>query len=169
MDPLSLMLGVSGLALNLFGGISKTQGAKQANLAQQQEVRLQQQQEAVRQKYMEMDARRKSLEILRTQQRASAMALNTAVSQGAQGGSGLAGGLAQIAGQSNTNLQGVTNALGFGQQMFGLNAQISGTKIGQLQGQQTMSEGAGYSALGDTFIKSIGPLKQLTGLKSMTS
>lgn len=163
MDPLSLMLGVSGLALNLFGGIQKSKGAAAANAAQQREVQLQLQQEAVRQKYMESDARRKSLEILRNQQRASALALNNATTQGAQFGSGLQGGLSQISGASNTNLQGVSNAVGFGQQMFGINSQISGTKIGQLQGQQMSSEGAGYQALGDTFIKSMGPVKQLTG------
>lgn len=161
MDPISLALGVSGLALNLFGGFSKAAGAKAANAAQQREVQLQLQQEAVRQKYMESDAKRKSLEALRTQQRAQALAINNAVTQGAQFGSGLSGGLAQISGQTNTNLQGISTAVGFGQQMFGINSQISQTKQQQLAGQQQISEGQGLSSLGDTFIKSIGPMHQL--------
>lgn len=167
MDPFSLMLGVSGLALQLFGTADKAAGAYAANKAQQQEVQLQQQQEAVRMQYMETDAKRKNLQILRTQQQANALATNNAVTQGAQFGSGLQGGLGQISGQSNTNAQGVNLALMQGRQMFGLNSQISQTKLGQLAGQQQMSEGAGLQSAGGSLIGAMKPVHQMLGYNTV--
>lgn len=166
MDPFSLLLGVSGLALQLFGASQKQEGASAATAAQKQEVGLQQQQEAVKMKFMETDARRKNLEVLRNQQRAMALATNNATTQGAQFGSGLSGGLGQISGMSNTNQVGINNALTQGREMFGLSSQISQTKLAQLKGQQQMSEGAGFSALGSSAIGAMGPLHQLLGYKT---
>lgn len=169
MDPFSLILGVSGLALQLFGSQQKVSGAGAANAAQQKEVGLEQQGEAIRHQFMETDARRKQLEIVRNQQRTSALATNNAVTQGAQFGSGLQGGLGQIAGQSNTNSQGLMLSLMQGRQMFDINSQISQTKISQLAGQQQSSTGSALSGLGGTLIGAMGAAHQLGGFNTASS
>lgn len=169
MDPFTLMLGVSGLALQAFGASQKYAGASAANAAQQKEVGLEQQGEAVRRQFMETDFRRKNLEILRNQQRMSSLATNNAVTQGAQFGSGLQGGLGQISGGANTNATGLMQSLMQGRQMFDINAQISQTKIAQMQGQQQASTGSALSGLGGTMIGSIGAVHQLAGYNSAGS
>lgn len=84
--------------------------------------------EGQRQQAMELDARRRSLEVLRNQQRARAVALTNANAQGAARGSGLQGGYGQIAGQSGVNLLGISQNLQIGQNIFGLNNQITDQK-----------------------------------------
>lgn len=168
MDPMTIMA-VSGMALNVFGGIMKSSGVSEANQAQQQEVQLQIKQDQVRRAYMETDARRKNLQVLRSQQQMQAMSLNNAVTQGAQFGSGLAGGMGQISGQANTNMLGINQNLYAGRQMFDLNQQIDQQKIMQLQGQQDESTGSGISSMGNSLIASMPAMKQLTGGFNMLS
>lgn len=163
MDPVSLLLGVSGLALQAYGASQKMQGSTQANLAQQHQVQLEQQAEGVKKDFMETKARRDEMEVARNAQKARGLALNNAATQGAQFGSGLQGGLGQISGEANTNMLGIGQALMGGRQMFDITSQISGTKIEQLQGQQKSSEGAGWMGLGSALTGAIGPMKQLTG------
>lgn len=166
MDPVSMMLGVSGLALQAYGASQKMAGASAAASAQKQQIGLEQQAEATRQQYMEYDSRQKSLQVARNMQRARHLALNNATTQGAQFGSGLQGGYGQVAGQGNTNLQGIGVNLGLGRQMFGINSQISQAKISQVTGQQQMQFGSGLQSLGSGLTGAMGPVRQMTGLTS---
>lgn len=84
--------------------------------------------EGQRKQAMELDARRKQLEVIRNQQRYRAVALTNATAQGARQGSGLQGGYGQISGQSGFNLLGIQQNLQIGQNIFGLNSQITGQK-----------------------------------------
>jgi hypothetical protein len=91
-------------------------------------VGYEQQIEGQRMQAMNLDARRRSLEVLRNQQRARAVALTNANAQGAARGSGLQGGYGQIAGQTGVNMLGISQNLQIGQNIFGLNNQITGQK-----------------------------------------
>jgi len=170
MDPFSLALGVVGLGVQLFGSRKTTQATKEASAAQQRQIQLEQQNEAIRRQTMELDFRRNSLEAVRRQQRARALALNNATTQGAsgRGSSALGGGMGQIAGEFGTNLQGLSQSVLAGRQTFDINSQISQSKIQQVQAQERMQEGQAMGQLGSTLINSIGPMKQLTGLQSIT-
>ena len=175
-NPLAIAGGIAGIGLGIAGMSEQNQGnsiqlqaAKQKADAEKQIANLEIQQDAVRQKAMEISARRQSMETLRNQQRARAMALTNASSQGAQFGSGLAGGYGQISGQSGVNLLGVSQALGAGQQMFGLNNQINQQKMGiadastlAAQGASQIATGQGLSKLGSSLSGSFGPIKNLS-------
>lgn len=145
---------VIGIGFSAVGAVTSYEGQKKAASAQQDMIRQEQQAEAVRKQAMEVDARRKSLEDLRQGQRARAMALSNATSQGASLGSGLQGGYGQISGQLNTGLLGIQNQLGFGNQLFGINQQISNSKIAMSQGQSLAATGGGLSSLGGAFLTS---------------
>lgn len=157
MDPVtiaSLLSSASGMAMSLFGSSQSTKYAKEQAAAQANIAGLEQQQDAVRRQGMELDAQRKSMEVLRNSQRARAMAQSAATNQGASFGSGLQGGYGQISGQAGINLLGINQSRELGENMFDLNAKIDQQKInyanagGQLAGAQAMS-GLGKSLVSD--------------------
>lgn len=160
MDPVTLALGISSLALQLGGAGASFAGASQKAAAQKQQIMLEQKAEEQRRLYMEDDARRKEMEIVRNQQRARAIALTNSTSQGASFGSGLQGGYGQIAGQSGVNMLGVNQNLEIGRNLFGINSQISQQKILQGQGASEMATGQGLSALGSSLWSTQAPLGQ---------
>jgi TolA-binding protein len=157
MDPISIGLGIVGLGLSVFGG------AKSAEISHQQsqvsmeigadEQRINQQKNM----QMQLEAKRSKLEILRNVQRAQAQSINNATQQGAQFGSGLAGGLAQIQDQGASQTLGVNQNLAIGQNIFGLNNDISAKKIqlAQLGGDAATAQG--LQSLGGAILKS-GPI-----------
>lgn len=159
MDPFSAFssaVSVVGLGMSLFGGVSAASDAKQAASIQSNIAGLEGGLEDQRHTAMELSAKRQSLEILRNNQRVRAQAQNTAVMQGAQFGSGLQGGEAQIQDQGLFNLAGVNQNLEIGEKMFGINQQITGQKqqLAQVQGQ--MATDQGIASLGGALTKS-GP------------
>ncbi|SRR6266550_3064422 len=153
MDPVSMMLmyGV-GLATQSAGQLTSMFGAHAANAAQRRDIGLERQVEGQRRQAMELDANRRRLETYRVAQRMRATALTTASSQGAQQGSGLAGAYGQIGGQSGVNLLGLNQNTQIGENIFGLNSQISDTKIAQANAQQTMQLGSGISSFGSSLM-----------------
>lgn len=165
--PAAPIVGAVGLGLSVFGAIEKYQGAQKQTAAQIQEVKDEQQQDKVRQQAMEVQARRQQMEAFRNQQRARALALNNATSEGAQFGSGLQGGYGQISGQTNTNLLGISQNLQSGNQMFALNQDISNQKIAYAQAGGQINTGSGLSTLGGAMLSSMGTLKTL-GVNSST-
>lgn len=172
MDPFSAMMGVSGLALKLGGAYFGYQGAKASNEAQQEQIKLEQQAEAVKRKYMEMDSHRKSIESVRRTQQMSALGLNNASSQmggSAQGSSALAGGQAQVAAQGAWNQQGISQSLQTGEQLFDINDKISQQKIKGLQGQQDSLFGNALGSFGGDLIGGMGMMNQMTGGSKMGS
>lgn len=84
--------------------------------------------EARRMQAMQLDGRRRGLEVIRNQQRARAVALTNANAQGARTGSGLQGGYGQIAGQSGVNAMGIQQNLMLGQDIFNFNNAITGQR-----------------------------------------
>lgn len=152
---------VASVGLSLYGNSKNAAAQRQANAAQQEQIRLQQQVEAQRQKAMELDARRKQMEILRQQQRARSIAVAAANNQGALFGSGLQGGLGQISGQADTQQLGVQQSLDIGRNIFGLNAGISQTRIDMANAQSSALEAQSITSLGGTILRSAGMLGSL--------
>lgn len=151
-------VGLAAGAIGAYGQYEAQQGISQSsqNIAQ-----LQQQSNTIKFNQAKISARRNQMEVLRNEQRARSLALSNSVNQGAQFGSGLQGGYGQIAGQSNTNLLGISQNLQTGQQLYDVNQSISSQEqqISKYQGQAAMwqgvsSLGGGASSLGSSFVKS---------------
>lgn len=149
-------LSAVGLGISMFGGseqsrIAKEQAEVSADIARQEKGI-----NAEKQKAMEISGRRTQLEIMRNTQRARALAENTATAQGAQFGSGLQGGLAQVQNQGLFNLTGVNSSLTIGRAIAGYNDAISDDKIKLASLGGDASEAQGYQSLGGSIIKA-GP------------
>lgn len=163
MDPLTLGIGAIGLGLQFFGGAEASSKAKEAYGIQANITGIEGQVNDQRRQAMELSARRQQMEIFRNQQRARSMATNAAVSQGAQFGSGLQGGLAQVDAQSNFNLQGVNENLSIGRNIFSLDDQISKQKLALSGVQGEMATAQGISTLGGSILKSSGTIGNIFG------
>ncbi len=137
----SLVLGAAGTATSVYSGV-------QQQHYQEQAIEAQKKAEAQRQAAMELDARRRQLEVLRNQQRARALALATTTNQGAAQGSGLGGAYGQISGQGTSNMLGISQNLEIGRNIFAANADLSNAREGMAGAQTIGYIGAGMSSLG---------------------
>lgn len=157
LDPISATMGAIGLGLQIFGGM------KQSGIAHQQaEVSMdvanhEQQINTLKQQQTEMEAKRMNMENIRNNQKARAMAVSSATNQGAQFGTGLQGGLADIDNQSLFNMQGVNQALWTSGQIYGQNNSISDDKKKMASLGADMSDAQGLSSLGGAMMKA-GPM-----------
>lgn len=97
---------------------------------------------------MKLNARRASMEVLRNNQRARAMALNSSTGQGAQFGSGLSGGYGQIAGMAGTNLLGINQNLKIGETISTYNQDITNQQMQMSKYQSQAATAQGISSLG---------------------
>lgn len=179
MDPLTIGIGLAGLGMSLFGGAKSSSDSSQ--IAQQQKELAQQsyginsnisglenQVNDQHQTQMELTSRRASLENFRNTQKAQAQGLTNATNQGAQFGSGMQGGQAEVADQGMFNDLGIKNNLEIGENIFGLNRQISKQKLdlSALQTKYAGTIGDLQSSLAtDQGISSFG--KSLSGSASM--
>lgn len=141
-------------------------------------------QETLREQTMELSAKRSFTESIRQAQAGHATAVATASAQGASFGSGLMGGLAQIAGVANTNLLGTRQQFQMGQQNFGINQDITNERVRQAdnaskmadaqgtvaqgggviqQGQGMSTAAAGLSSLGGSIVNAAGTFGKLSG------
>lgn len=134
------------------GAQRQVEGAAAQNAATKAITGLEFDVEAQRQQAMELDARRQSMEVIRTQQRAQAMGLTNATSQGASRGSGVQGGYAQASGQANVNLLGIGQNLAIGRAIFGLDAGISQQRLAYAAGGDIINEGQGIINRGSGII-----------------
>jgi len=146
-------IGIGLQAYGAFAGASaSSKYAEEASAAQKEISKLERQTEAQRRQQMELNASRQKMELFRNSQRARALALTNATSQGASKGSGLQGGYGQISGDTNTNLLGINQNLMIGRNIFDINNLISGQKdiLTQAQAdyQTASSEAQGWSQLG---------------------
>ena len=157
-------VGLLGLSGSIAGGVISYGASQQANAAQMQEIGLQAQENQQRQSAMNLNARRQQMEVLRNTQRARSLALNNATGQGAQFGSGLQGGYGNIAGQSGVNALGISENQQIGNNMFGIQSQISGAQLNYAKAQQQEQLGSGISSLGKSVGGSAGSLSSLVGL-----
>jgi len=145
---LGTAVGALGLGLSLFGGVGASHDAEQAAQIQGQIAGLEGSVNQQHRVAMQLDSRRKSLEQIRLAQRTQAQAVAAATNQGAQFGSGLQGGLGQIAGQGAFNLAGINQNTEIGENIFDLNAQSSGQKMALSKVQTSMATNQGISSLG---------------------
>lgn len=155
-------IGVVGLGASLFGGVGAASSSKQiASLEQQKAATsmdtasLEERQDQVRQQAMQLSSRRSQMENLRNTQRARAMAIQSGTSQGAQYGSGVAGGVSGTEAQGAYGALGINQSLQQGNQMFSLNQSIDQNKIeiAQLGGQEASVQGTAATYQG---IASVG-------------
>lgn len=150
MEFLSAGLGLIGLGVSIFGSMQAADTAKeQARVAGQQagvssdEALQEQGINDAKQASMELSGRRQNLENLRNMQKARAQAVNSATQQGAQFGSGVEGGLAEITNTGLFNISGVNNALETGRTINQFNKNISADRMqmASLGGQQATLQG----------------------------
>lgn len=152
----------------LVQGFSQQMDASKAMAAtQRDQIAQEQQMEQLRQQQMNMEAQRRQSEMVRTQQRARAIALSTGVGQtgsGAVNGSSvLPGAFGGISGQTNVNQMGIQQNQSFGNQMFGLQANVSADKIKQSFNQQSYQEGGALTSMGGMLLSSMGTLAKIGG------
>jgi len=162
VDPISLALGVGGIAMSAIGGFGAAGVSKQISQVSQNEVGLEEQVNMQKQNAMELSSRRQQTEIMRNSQRQRAQATAAATTQGAQFGSGLQGGLAGVTDQSTYNALGVNQNTQTGNNIFGLDYGISQDKsqIAGLQGQQATDQG--IASLGGALTSSAGTIGKLS-------
>lgn len=156
MDPITIGLQVVGMGMQIFGGMSAADDAKREAELSKQISGFQQKQNEVRRQQMELSASRSQIENVRNMQRARAMATASAVNQGAQFGSGLQGGIAQINSAAGWQNLGIDQNLQLGNKMFDYQNQISGLQgqMADVKGQQ--AEDAAWASLGGSLMKSAG-------------
>lgn len=143
MDPLTLGIGAIGLGLKLWGGANASSDASQIANVSGQNAALEGQVNNQKAMAMQLSSHRQVIEDYRNTQRARSMGVNASVNQGAQYGSGAAGGAAQALDTGLFNTQGVNQQAQIGGNIFALNSQESGNNItiAGLKGQQATAEG----------------------------
>jgi len=162
MDPFTL-LGLVGAGMSFGGSIGSLFGSSKANDEKMKQAQLQMQIEAKRRQAMELSARRQQTENLRNTQLQRSMAITSATAQGAQFGSGLAGGLAQVSGQGYWNSQGISQNLALGEDIFGLNAQISQSKLASANYESQAAMYQGIRSLGGSLYNASGKMGNIFG------
>jgi hypothetical protein len=157
MDPFSLAISAVSLGMQVFGAFGQASDAKAAARISKDIAAKEQGINDVKQRQMELEGRRMQMENIRNSQRARAMAESSAVNQGAQFGSGLQGGLAQIQDQTLYNMFGVNQALVGGREINEFNRGISADKMKLADVQSSSATNQGISSLGGSLLK-VGPL-----------
>lgn len=166
MDPITIGLMGVGLGMQIFGGMGASEKANQIAGVQAGIAQNEGKINDVRRQQMQFEARRSQLEIFRNAQRARAQGLNASVNQGASQGSGIQGGMAQTKSMGLFNSQGVETNLAYGQNIFGIQGDITKQKmqVSQLGGE--MATDQGIASLGGSLFKAgptIGNIAQGVG------
>ncbi len=162
MPAVSSFIAVAAVGATAAGSYNQYSAAKKTSKANQAIADQEAQQEAIRKRAAELDAKRRQLEIVRNQQRARSLALSSATNQGAAAGSGLQGGYGQIAGDTGTNLLGVTQNLGLSSQIFDSNAAISQQRRNIAGYSAQAAFGQGLSSLGGAVLNNLGTINSLS-------
>lgn len=153
-------IAVVGVATAAAGTVMSYQGSQKQAEAVQQQVALEQQMEQERKKQMELDAMRRKRELIRRSVAAHsyAVAQTTAQGAGAPGSSALGGAEGGISGRTGTDELGINQNLEIGENLFGLNYNLLGTKQQYAEGQTTSSLGSGLYSLGGTILQNAGSI-----------
>lgn len=161
MDPLTLGLMAGGIALQAFGAFGAADESKhQAELSKKvaaDESAINDQKRT----QMQLESQRMQLQQFRNMQRLRSQATAAAVNQGAQFGSGLQGGLAQISDQTGSNVLGINQNQAIGENIFNINKDISGLKMQMSDSQSAMATDQAWSSLGGAIVKNAGTIGQL--------
>lgn len=127
-STIAAVAGIVGVGVQAYGAYQQSQGNKKA--------------EALRLRQQNLESARARRSTIRQAIIARSQALSSGTAQGAEGSSGLAGGLGQVQAQAGSNIQGINQGQSIGYQMFQANSQIS-------SGQTMQSVGQGLSGFGD--------------------
>lgn len=150
-----------GLGLSAYGAYQNYQGQKAANEASQQSLAIQQQQEAERKKAMELDAARRTREIIRQNVAARSLSLAAVTNQGAEFGSALPGAYGGESGRSGVNALGVSQNLEIGNTMFGLNSQLTDARSSYLNAQSRSALGSSLMGFGGAIVNNLGMINRV--------
>lgn len=153
---------VVGIGTALAGTATSMIGASEQGDAQQQMLAIQAKEQQQRQNLFEIEQQRKRVEDLRNAQTATSTARSRAVNQGAQFGSGLLGGMAQVKGESNYNLLGIQQNTQIGENLFDLDQQLTEAKIASAQASTLQQIGGSLTSFGGSVINSMGNIGKLT-------
>lgn len=151
-------IAVAGIGVSAYGMSQQKKALKAQQAAQDEATRIQQQQEDLRQRQMNLDAMRKQRETVRAGIQARGLALATATAQGAAGGSGLQGGYGQISGRTNVNALGISQNQEIGNAMFGLNRNLLSSYRAGAQAQTDLSTAQGLTSLGGQIVANAGSI-----------
>jgi len=163
MAAVTAAVAAAGIGMSIYGSVQQSKAAKQQAAAQQQMIAAEKEAEEARRRQMELDARRKSMEVIRNQQRARSLALAAASNQGALLGSGLQGGYAQIAGQTGVNIAGIQQNLALGRDIFSANEDLSNAKMAYARYGSDLATARGWSSIGGTLVSNAGTIGNLMG------
>ena len=141
-----------GLGMQIFGGMGQSKIASQEASVSADEAKQEQVINTLKQQQMSLDAGRKNVQTMRQVQQAQAMNLSRATSQGAQYGSGLAGGQAAAADQGFYNALGVNQNFQIGTGINAANNLISNDKMAMASLQGSSATNQGISSLGGSLI-----------------
>lgn len=137
-------IGLVGAGIGAYGAVKQAQGARTL-AAQQQKA------ETIREAQTNVEATRNRRSMIRQAVLARAQAVNNATQQGAEGGSGLQGGQAQISSEANSAIVATNQNQDISSNMFATNRAIAGA-------QSTMATGSGISSLGQAIVKNSGEI-----------
>lgn len=161
MDPLSIGAGIVGIGLQIFGGLGASHDAERA--AQISRGIASDEQQINQQKYQQaqLEGSRMQLQQFRNIQRQRALATASATSQGAQFGSGLQGGLAEVTNEGMFNAQGINQNLQFASTIYGINNDISGKKMQMADVQASQATNQSLMSLGGSLTQNAGTIGKL--------
>lgn len=112
---------------------------------------------------MELDAKRRELEVFRSVQRARSIALTNATLQGGQFGSGLIGGMAQATQAGHEDLTQIGQSLTIGRSISDLNNDISQHKMALADLGADASFYSGLSSMGGAFLGQSSNISKMMG------
>lgn len=154
-------IGLAGLGVSVYGQVQQSKDEKTAYGSRIAQAQLDEQVNSQRQRQMELTYNRNSLENLRKTQQTNAMALATSTNQGAQFGSGAAGGRAQVTSAGAFNQLGMNQNYQIGENIFGLDNQIDEQKINEAKAQSAANSAGGIAAIGGDITKAAPMLASL--------
>jgi hypothetical protein len=161
MDPLTIGLGIAGIGLQAYGAFSAAGHAKEAAAISKNIAGDEQRINDQKQQQMMLESSRLQLQQFRNIQRLRSQATAAAVNQGAQFGSGLQGGIAQVSDQGTTNLLGINQNREIGSNIYNINSDISAQKMKMADVQSQMATDQAWSSLGGAMVKNAGTIGDL--------
>lgn len=147
---------IVGAASAVAGAGISGYAAVESSNANRKQMAAQRRAEEARRQQMNLDATRRRREMLRQAQVARAQAVSTASNQGASEGSGLAGALGQIEGQTGSNILGLNQNQELGNRIFDANALASTYAQQAASANAFGAVGSQLQSLGGSLIKNEG-------------
>lgn len=162
-NPIGAITSLIGLGTSIFGTSQQAAIAKETAAVSAANAGLEERVDDQKHQAMVLSSRRQQMENFRNTQRARAAGLNASVNQGAQFGSGEAGGQAQAADQGGYNALGINQNTQIGNNIFGFNNQIDQNKIKLASLGGDAASAAGLTAIGGDITKASGSFGNLFG------